>query len=107
MAGGAVTHASIHTQTRLQAALTVEAVSAGLVTEQSRPPGLACALSFHWVTAETIKKGNTVNMMKVLQKYKKKGEKVPETVFRLKMYRSAKESFIHITKNLFDFGYLL
>lgn len=37
-------------------------------------------------------------MMKVLQKYKKKGEKVPETVFGLKMYRSAKESFIHMTK---------
>lgn len=54
LTGGAVTHSSIHTETRLQAAMTVETVSAGLVTEQSRPPRLARAFSFHWVTAECV-----------------------------------------------------
>lgn len=73
--------------------MTVETVSAGLVTEQSCPPGLARALSFHWVAAEMIKKGDKyVNMMKVLQEYKEKGEKVPETVFRLNIYCKVKES---------------
>lgn len=51
LAGGTITHPSIHTQTRLQATVTEETVGAGLVTEQSCPPGLACAFSFHWVAA--------------------------------------------------------
>lgn len=51
LAGGAVTHPSIYTQTRLQATMTVETMSAGLITVQSSPPWLACALSFHWVAA--------------------------------------------------------
>lgn len=52
--GGAVTHASVHTKTRLQAAVTVETVSAGLVAVKPRPPRLARALSFHWVAAECV-----------------------------------------------------
>lgn len=51
LAGGAITHPSIHTQAGLQAAVTVEAVRAGLVTEQPRPPGLARAFPFHRVAA--------------------------------------------------------
>ena len=47
----AVTLASIHTKTWLQAAVTIETMSAGLITVQSRPPRLACALSFHGVAA--------------------------------------------------------
>lgn len=54
LAGGTITHPSIHTQTRLQAAMTVETVSAGLITVQSCPPWLACALSFHWVATECV-----------------------------------------------------
>jgi len=69
---GAVAHASVHTQARLQAAVAVEAVSAGLVTEQPRPPGLARALSFHWVAAgEKIE----ANVMKSLLNVQGKCEK--------------------------------
>lgn len=50
-ASGAVTHPSVHTQARLQAAVAVEAQWAGLVAEQPRPPWQARALSFHWVAA--------------------------------------------------------
>lgn len=49
--GGAITHPSIHTQTRLQAAMTVETVSARLITEESCPAWLTCAFSFHGVAA--------------------------------------------------------
>lgn len=51
---GTITHPSIHTQTRLQTAMTVETVSAGLVTEQSCPAWLACTFSFHWVATECV-----------------------------------------------------
>lgn len=53
-AGDGVTHPSVHTQTRLQTAVTVETVSAGFVAEESGPSGLARALSFHWMTAECV-----------------------------------------------------
>lgn len=48
---GAVTHASIHTQTWLHAAVAVETMRTRLVTEQTRPARLTRALSFHWVAA--------------------------------------------------------
>lgn len=51
---GAITHPSIHTQTRLQAAMTVETVSARLITEESCPAWLTCAFSFHGVAAESV-----------------------------------------------------
>lgn len=34
--------------------MTVETVSAGLITEQPRPAWLACTLSFHWVATECV-----------------------------------------------------
>lgn len=52
LACGAITHPSVHTQTRLQATVTEEAVSAGFIAEQSGPPWLASAFSFHRVAAE-------------------------------------------------------
>lgn len=51
LAGGNVTHPSIHTQTRLQAAVAEETARAGLIAEEPRPPGLACAFTFHGVAA--------------------------------------------------------
>lgn len=51
LARGAVARASVHAQTRLQAAVAVEALSAGLVAVKPRPPRLARALALHWVTA--------------------------------------------------------
>lgn len=48
---GTVTHPPVHTEARLQAAVTVETMSTGLVAVQSRPPRLARALTFHWMAA--------------------------------------------------------
>lgn len=57
LAGGNVTHPSIHTQTRLQAAVAEETARAGLIAEEPRPPGLACAFTFHGVAAGQKKYG--------------------------------------------------
>lgn len=48
---GAVAHASVHTQTRLHAAVAVETVRTRLVAEQTRPARLARAFTFHRVAA--------------------------------------------------------
>lgn len=48
---GAVTHASVHTQTRLHAAVAVETVRTRLVAEQTRPARLAGAFAFHRMAA--------------------------------------------------------
>lgn len=54
LAGDTITHPSVHTQTRLQTAVTVETVSAGFVTEQPGPPRMARAFPFHRMTAERV-----------------------------------------------------
>lgn len=54
-ASGAVTNASVNTQTRLQAAMAVETQRAGLIAVEPRPPRQARALSFHWMAAGELK----------------------------------------------------
>lgn len=49
-----ITHPTVHTQAGLQATIPIVSVSTGLVTEEPRPPRLACALSLQWVTTESV-----------------------------------------------------
>ena len=50
-----VTHTFVYAQTRLQATVAVESMSAGLVAVQARPAWLACAFAFHWMAAGQLK----------------------------------------------------
>lgn len=56
LASGTVTHSSVNTQARLQAAVAVETQWAGLIAEQPRPPRQTRALSFHWMAAGDLKR---------------------------------------------------